>query len=77
MSPENVEIVRGIYDEWGRGNLRAGGDVYDESILIVAEEITEAGDSVVVGARQAGKGKHSAIPSDHRYYMVWSSAAGR
>jgi len=32
MSRENVEIVRGIYTEWERGNLQAGRILYDAEI---------------------------------------------
>jgi hypothetical protein len=28
MSRENVEIVRAIYEEWGKGNFRAGGEQF-------------------------------------------------
>ena len=29
MAPGNVELIRPIYDEWGRGNIRPRFDVYD------------------------------------------------
>ena len=35
MSEENVEVVRGIYREWGRGNFREGVDLYDPHMLLV------------------------------------------
>jgi ketosteroid isomerase-like protein len=35
MSQENVEIVRAIYEEYGRGNFRAGVDLYDPDVLLV------------------------------------------
>ena len=35
MSQENVEIVRAVYDEWGRGNFRAGLDLYDSLVLYI------------------------------------------
>jgi ketosteroid isomerase-like protein len=35
MSRENVEIVRTVYEEWGKGNFRAGVDLYDSRILLV------------------------------------------
>ena len=44
MSEENVEIVRRVYDEWGRGNFRAGGELFDShTVLIVRSEFPEAG----------------------------------
>jgi ketosteroid isomerase-like protein len=33
MSRENVEAVRAVYSEWGKGNLRAGLDLYDPDVV--------------------------------------------
>jgi ketosteroid isomerase-like protein len=35
MSEENVETVRRVYEQWGRGNFRAGTEVYDPNVLLV------------------------------------------
>jgi len=35
MSQENVEIVRGIYREWGHGNFREGTELFDPHVLLV------------------------------------------
>ena len=35
MSRENVETVRRIYAEWGRGNFREGAELYDPHVLLV------------------------------------------
>jgi ketosteroid isomerase-like protein len=35
MSQENLEIVRRIYGEWGRGNFREGTELYDPHVLLV------------------------------------------
>ncbi len=44
MSQENVEIVRSIYEEWARGNFRAGADLYDPYVLfVIRPEFPEAG----------------------------------
>jgi ketosteroid isomerase-like protein len=44
MSEQNVEIVRRIYDEWGRGNFRAGTELYDpDALLILRPEFPESG----------------------------------
>ena len=32
MSDENVEVVRRVYDEWGRGNFRPRFDFYDDEM---------------------------------------------
>ena len=44
---------------------------------IVADELIEAGDSVVVAARQAGKGSRSGIAADLAYYTVWTFRGGK
>ena len=35
MPKEHVEAVRGIYEEWKRGNFRAGVDLYDPLALFI------------------------------------------
>jgi uncharacterized protein len=44
MSQENVDLVRQIFDGWGRGDLRTGVPHYDSDIvLVLREEFPEAG----------------------------------
>jgi len=44
MSQKNVEIVRQVYERWGRGDFRAGAELYDPHILLVLRpEFPEAG----------------------------------
>jgi ketosteroid isomerase-like protein len=35
MSRDNVEVVRAIYAEWGKGNFRAGTDLFDRDVVLV------------------------------------------
>jgi ketosteroid isomerase-like protein len=35
MSQQNVEIVRQIYERWGRGDFRPGMELYDRHVLFV------------------------------------------
>ncbi len=35
MSHANVEALRRVYDEWGKGNLRAGLDLLDANIVYI------------------------------------------
>jgi len=44
MSQENVEALRAVYEEWAKGNLSAGGDLYDREILFIPPAVwPEAG----------------------------------
>ena len=44
MSQEKIEIVRRIYERWGRGDFRAGVGLYDRYILFVLNpEFPDAG----------------------------------
>jgi ketosteroid isomerase-like protein len=107
MSQENVEAVRAVYEEWAKGNFRAGGDLWDRRVVFVpaaelpdtgdyfgldgvttfmraflqpwtnftvtAEELIEAGDSVVVVARQRGAGRASGIVAEvGQQFQVWT-----
>jgi ketosteroid isomerase-like protein len=46
-------------------------------ITIEAEEIVEAGDSVLVTVRQRGVGRESGATTEFRYFHVWSFRGGR
>ena len=35
MSQQNVETVRQIYERWGRGDFRAGMELYDPDVVFV------------------------------------------
>jgi ketosteroid isomerase-like protein len=54
-----AEYMRGFLEPWSR-------------ITIEAEDITDAGDSVVVAVRQAGVGEESGAATELRYFQVWS-----
>lgn len=44
MSEENEKIVQRIYDEWGRGNFRAGTELFDpHTLLVLRPGFPEAG----------------------------------
>jgi uncharacterized protein len=60
VGPEAVaEYTRGLLEAWTRFTLEA-------------EEIIDAGDSVVVGVLQSGVGGSSGTPTEFRYFQVWS-----
>jgi uncharacterized protein len=56
---EIVEYTRGFLEPWTR-------------IAIEAEDITDAGESVVAAVRQHGVGGTSGAATEFRYYQVWS-----
>ena len=107
MSEENVEVVRAIYEEWGRGNLQAGVSHFDPTIMfipyegrpdgrshyvgaegiaefmrtwlkewtdfsITADELVDAGDTVVVSQRQRATGKTSGVEAELAFFAVWT-----
>jgi ketosteroid isomerase-like protein len=43
-----------------------------DHIAIEAEEIIDAGDSVVAAVRQSGVGSESGIATEFRYFQVWT-----
>jgi ketosteroid isomerase-like protein len=44
MSRERVEVMRRIYDDWGRGNFRAGVELFDPHVsLVLRPEFPDAG----------------------------------
>jgi ketosteroid isomerase-like protein len=51
VSRENVDALRAVYNEWRKGNFRAGADLYDRHVLFVLHPgFPEAG--VYVGMDQ-------------------------
>jgi ketosteroid isomerase-like protein len=54
-----AEYTRDFLEPWTR-------------ITIEAEEVTDAGDSVVMAVRQRGVGSESGAATELRYFQVWS-----
>jgi ketosteroid isomerase-like protein len=54
-----AEYTRALLEAWTRFTLEA-------------EEIIDAGDSVVVGVVQRGVGDSSGTPTEFRYFQVWT-----
>ena len=46
-------------------------------VKISAEEIIDAGDSVLVAVRQHGAGQASGLETEFRYFHVWSFRGAR
>lgn len=59
-----AEYMKGFLEPW-------------ERITIRAEEITPAGDSVVVSVRQEGVGRGSGVATEFDYFSVWSFRGGK
>ena len=111
MPPQNVELIRGVYERWSAGDFRASVELFDPLVLLVmrpefpdagtylglervaeytrgflepwariaieAEEIADAGDSVVAAVCQRGVGSGSGAPTELRYFHVWSFRGGK
>ncbi|MDQ3572672.1 MAG: nuclear transport factor 2 family protein [Actinomycetota bacterium] len=104
MSEENVEIVRRMYEAFGRGDFEKSlacfspdvvidarhrvdgrvGQGRDEMVAIFSEwmetwdewreeieEISEAGDRVLVISTQRGRGKGSGLDWENRFWMLY------
>ena len=59
-----ARYTRGFLEPWTR-------------ITIEAEEIADAGDSLVVAVRQRGVGSGSGAETEFRYFHVWSFRGGK
>jgi len=71
--PESVSYsglpgLRNFLDTWNDGFAAEHVEV---------EEITDAGDQVVVAIHHTGRGRASGIEVDQRYAMIWTVRAGR
>jgi len=58
------------------GYMRRFLEDWDHAV-IEGEEFFGAGDSVVVGIHQQAVGKGSGIPTDMRYFQIWTFRGGR
>jgi ketosteroid isomerase-like protein len=71
MQPEfpdaGVYVGTQAVEEYTRGFLEPW-----ERITLEAEEFVEAGDGVIAAVRQQGVGRESGIPTELRYFQVWS-----
>ena len=47
------------------------------NFTIAADELIDAGDSVVVGVRQRAEGHESGTPAEIRYFEVWTFRGGK
>jgi ketosteroid isomerase-like protein len=79
FDPHVVLVLRPEFPDAGAYLGPEGVAAYTRSLLepwtrltIEAEEIVAAGDSVLVGVRQHGVGTASGIPTELRYFMLWS-----
>ena len=62
MTADRAETLRRIYDEWGRGNFRAGTELFDLNVLLVLRpEFPEPG--AYVGPERIGGYMHDLLAS--------------
>lgn len=53
MSPDHVEIVRGIFQAWAKGDFQYGAELFDDQIAyVVRQEFPESG--AFLGLEQVG-----------------------
>jgi ketosteroid isomerase-like protein len=70
-----VEWLRTLYDEWGRGNFRAGADGLAPDFE--ALELEPVGERVLARVRQTGRFRATGIDVDVTYFHLWSFRGGR
>jgi ketosteroid isomerase-like protein len=64
----------------GRESVRAYTRGFLEpwtNLTMEAEELVDAGDTVVVGLRQRGVGDSSGVPTELHYFQLWSFRGGK
>ena len=45
MSQENVDALRAVYDEWGKGSFGAGGNLWDPRVVFIpVADLPESGE---------------------------------
>jgi ketosteroid isomerase-like protein len=49
MSQENVERLRTVYEQWAKGNFRAGGELFEDDVVFRTFEAIADEDLVVHG----------------------------
>jgi ketosteroid isomerase-like protein len=59
-----ASYTRGLLEPWTRFSIEA-------------EEVVAAGDCVLARVRQRGVGSSSGIPTELRYYMLWTFRGGK
>jgi uncharacterized protein len=84
LDPQVVLVLRPEFPDAGTYTGIEAVEAYTRGLLepwthftIEAEEIIAAGDSVLAGVRQSGVGSSSGIPTELRYFMLWTFRGGR
>lgn len=84
LDPHVVLVLGPEFPDAGTHSGIEGIAAYTRGLLepwthftIEAEEIVAAGDSVLVSVRQHGVGSTSGVPTELRYFMLWTFRAGR
>ena len=72
MSQENVEIVRGIYAEWERGNMKAGVEVLDPEIVFEAYMPDAAEEKIVAHGPEQVEGFMREWLRDWRDFKIFA-----
>lgn len=47
MARDNLERLRAVYEQWGRGNFRAGAELWDRRVMFIpVDDLPDAGEYV-------------------------------
>ena len=70
MSQENVEIVRRIYGEWGRGNFREGTELYDPHVLLVVHPEFGLASGVYCGPEEIARYMREVFLAEYEGFVI-------
>src|SRR5215211_2938978 len=70
MSEENVETVRRIYGEWGRGNFREGTELYDPHVLLVVHPEFGLASGVYCGPEEIARYMREVFLAEYEGFVI-------
>jgi ketosteroid isomerase-like protein len=70
MSRENVETLRRIYGEWGRGNFREGTELYDPHVLLVVAPEFGLASGVYCGPDEIARYMREALLAEWEGFVI-------
>lgn len=83
MSEQNVEVVRRAFEAYNRGDLDAAVADFApefeefEDARVVVDDITDAGDQVLVSVSTRGRGRRSGVEATWSVWQLWTLRDGK